>query len=164
MIDATNRRRIAWILILIVDLGYALWGAGAAVSPDGLVGPGGKAILPAGYEGYSGSSWSDLASSSPGIAGYLTVLFRTYGMHCVVFGILGSAIAVTAFRRGETWAWWALLVANTTALISAMTYDKTVKAIGPFEITEYLGLALVWGALLVTAPFGARSRPRSAAA
>ena len=33
-----------------------------------------------------------------------------------------------------------------------MTYDKTVNAIGPFEITDCLGLALVWGALLVTAP------------
>jgi len=164
MIDATSRRRIAWILILIVDLGYAMWGAGAALSPDGLVGPGGKAILPAGYEGYTGSSWPALASSSPAIAGYMTVLFRTYGVHCVVFGVLGSVIAITAFRRGETWAWWALLVANSAALISAMTYDKTVNAIGPFEITEYLGLALVWGALLVTAPFGVRSRPRSAAA
>jgi len=40
MIDVTNRRRIAWILIVIVDLGYAAWGAAAAVSPVGLVGPG----------------------------------------------------------------------------------------------------------------------------
>lgn len=34
-----------------------------------------------------------------------------------------------------------------------MTYDKTVNAIGPFELTEYLGLALVWAALAMTAPF-----------
>jgi len=31
VIDATSRRRIAWILILIVDLGYAVWGAGADI-------------------------------------------------------------------------------------------------------------------------------------
>jgi hypothetical protein len=66
---------------------------------------------------------------------------------------MGSAITLTAFRRGEPWAWWALLVGNTIALLSAMTYDKTVNAIGPFELTEYLGLALVWGALALTAPF-----------
>jgi hypothetical protein len=30
---------------------------------------------------------------------------------------------------------------------SAITYDKLVHAIGPFELMEYLGLALVWGAL-----------------
>ena len=52
-----KRRQIALILILIVDVGYIAWGAGAAAMPDGLLGPGGKAILPAGYEGYSGSSW-----------------------------------------------------------------------------------------------------------
>jgi len=35
-----RRRRIAWILILIVDLGYIAWGAGAAAWPDHLLGPG----------------------------------------------------------------------------------------------------------------------------
>jgi hypothetical protein len=150
-----RRRQIAWILILIVDVGYIAWGAGAAASPDHLLGPGGKAILPAGYEGYSGASWSELAGASPLIAGYMTVLYRMYGVYNILFGLLGSAIAVTAYRRGERWAWWALLVGNTVALLSAITYDATVHAIGPFELTEYLGLALVWGALAVTAPFHA---------
>jgi hypothetical protein len=63
-----------------------------------------------------------------------------------------TSIAVTAFRRGERWAWWTLLVGNTIALVSAMTYDKVVNAIGPFEVTEYLGLLLVWVAFAMTAP------------
>jgi hypothetical protein len=148
-----NRRKIAWIPILVVDLGYAAWGAGAALAPDRLLGPGGKAILPAGFEGYTGASWSALADASPLTAGYMSVLYRTYGVHCVLFGLLTSLIAVTAFRRGERWAWWTLLVGNTIALLSAITYDKTVNAIGPFELTEYLGLVLVWGALAITTPF-----------
>ena len=158
-----KRRQIAWILILIVDVACVAWGAMAAVMPDGLAGPGGTAILPAGYEGYSGSSWSELLRTSPMTAKYMIVLFRTYGIHCVVFGLLGSAIAVTAFRRGERWAWWALLVGNTLALVSAMSYDWMVNAIGPFELTEYLGLALVWGALAVTAPFRTARQPVPAA-
>jgi hypothetical protein len=157
-------QRVAWILILIVDVGYIAWGAGAAASPDRLLGPGGQAILPAGYEGYSGGSWSELSSASPVIAGYMTLLFRMYGLYCVLFGFMGSVVAVTAFRRGERWAWWVLLVGNTVALLSAMTYDMTVSAIGPFELTEYLGLALVWGALAVTAPFRAVNRPVGATA
>ena len=148
-------QRVAWILILIVDVGYIAWGAGAAASPNHLLGPGGKAILPAGYEGYSGGSWSELEGASPLVAEYMAVLYRMYGIYNVLFGLLGSVIAVTAFRRGERWAWWTLLVGNTVALASAMTYDKTVHAIGPFELTEYLGLALVWGALAATAPFRA---------
>ena len=149
--------RVAWILILIVDVGYIAWGAGAAASPQHLLGPGGKAILPAGYEGYSGGSWPTLAAASPLIAGYMTVLYRMYGIYNVLFGLMGSAVAATAFRRRESWAWWVLLVGNTVALGSAITYDAMVHAIGPFELTEYLGLVLVWIALAVTAPFHVRA-------
>ena len=28
-----TRRRLAWILILVVDAGYIAWGAGAALAP-----------------------------------------------------------------------------------------------------------------------------------
>jgi hypothetical protein len=157
-----SRRKLAWMVILIVEVGYIAWGAGAAVAPDHLLGPGGKAILPAGYEGYSGGSWSDLVRVSPLTASYMRVLYRLYGIYCVLFGLMGSAIAVTAFRRGERWGWWALLVGNTIALVSAITYDATVHAIGPFELTEYFGLVLVWGALAVTAPVRATPRPLAA--
>jgi hypothetical protein len=148
-----HARRFAWVLILIVDLGYIAWGAMAAAAPDGLLGPGGKAILPAGYEGYSGGSWSELLHTSPMTAQYMIVLYRMYGIYNVMFGLMGSAIAVTAFRRGDRWAWWTLLVGNTIALVSAIRYDWIVNAIGPFELTEYLGLAIIFGAAAVTAPF-----------
>jgi len=62
---------------------------------------------------------------------------------------MASAVAVTAFRRGDRWAWWTLLAGNTIALVSAMTYDWTVNAIGPFELSEYLGLATVYAALFL---------------
>ena len=92
-------------------------------------------------------------------AKYIGVLFRMYGVFNVAFGLMASAIAVTAFRRGDVWAWWALLVGNTIAFVSAMAYDRTVNAIGPFELSEYLGLALIYTALAVTAPFLAAGRP-----
>jgi hypothetical protein len=158
------KRRAAWILILIVDAGFVAWGAMAAVLPDYLLGPGGQPILPAGYQGYTGSSWPELVSSSPMTARYIEILFRMYGMFNLIVGLMGVAIAATAFRRGERWAWWTLLVGNTMALVSAMTYDRTVNAIGPFELTEYLGLVLVYVALAMSARTRAAGRPISAAA
>ena len=142
-------------VILIADTGFLAWGAMAAALPDLLPGPGGTPILIAGYEGFSKGSWSELAGTSPMTAKYIGVLFRMYGVFNVAFGLMAIAIAVIAFRRGEGWAWWALLVGNTIALVSAMTYDWTVNAIGPFEFSEYVGLALVYGSLAVTAPFRA---------
>ena len=158
-IMTVRRRSIAWILVLIVDVGLIAWGAMAALAPDYLLGPGGKPILQAGYEGFSGESWAALAATSPMAARYIGVLFRMYGVFNTVFGLMASVIAVTAFRRGETWAWWALLAGNTIALVSAMTYDRTVNAIGPFELTEYLGLAMVFAALAITMPFRTAGQP-----
>src|SRR5262245_28540812 len=108
----TRLRSSAWILILIVDAGFIAWGAMAALWPDHLLGPGGAPILAAGYEGYTRSSWSALVSTSPSTAAYIDVLFRMYGVFNVVFGLMGSAVVVTAFRRAESWAWWVLLVGN----------------------------------------------------
>jgi hypothetical protein len=144
--------RLPWVLVLIVDAAIVAWGLMAAASPDDLLGPAGIPILPAGYEGYTGGSWSELVRASPRTAGYIEILFRMYGVFNLIVGAMGMAIAATAFRRGEAWAWWALLVANTTALGSAMTYDRIVNAIGPFELSEYLGLLLVYVALTLTIP------------
>ncbi len=159
-----TRRTVAWILILIVDVGFIAWGTGAAVFLDHLLGPGGRTILPAAYEGLSRGSWSDLVKATPMAAQYMDVLYRTYGWYNVAFGVTTTFIVLTAFRRGDRWAWWALLLGNTITLVSAILYDKKVNAIGPFELTEYLGLALVWIACAVTAPLPATGRPQAVAA
>jgi hypothetical protein len=145
-------RRVAWLVIVIADAGLLAWGAGAALLPQRLPGPGSAPILPAGYEGYTGNSWQQLVATSPETAGYITLVFRMYGIYIVAFGMLAIGIAATAFRRGAGWAWWLLLFGNTIAWVSAMTYDLIVGAIGPFELTEYLGLALIYGSLALTFP------------
>ena len=149
------RDNVAWLAIFIVNAGFVLWGVMATAFPNYLLGPGGVPIVKAGYQGYTNASWSSLVAGSPMTAGYIEVLFRTYGMYNVAVGFFGAAIAVTAFRRGERWAWWALLVGNTIALVSAMTYDRMVNAIGPFELSEYLGLVLIFAALALNQPFRA---------
>jgi hypothetical protein len=150
---AKSWRRIAVILILIADVGLLAWGAMAAIAPEHLLGPNSAPILHAEYEGFTGHSWSELANTSPMTTTFMTVVFRMYGIYGVAFSLMAIAIAVTAFRRGDNWAWWALLVGNTLTYVSAMRYDWTMNAIGPFELTEYLALAAVYLALAVTVPW-----------
>ena len=158
---AVGRRAFAWLAILVVEAGFVLWGAMAALAPDYLPGPGAAPIMPAGYEGFTGASWRALAHGSPRIAAYVTLLFRVYGAYNVGFGVLGVAIAAFAFRRGAAWAWWALLLGNTITLGSAMAYDRIARAIGPFELSEYVGLAIVYAALALTPPFAATRSGRA---
>jgi hypothetical protein len=146
-------RRFAWILIVIADVGLLAWGAMAAIAPERLLGPGSVPILHAEYEGFTGNSWSELANTSPVTTGFMTLVFRMYGIYGVAFSLMAIAITVYAFRRGEGWAWWALLVGNSLTYVSAMRYDWIVGAIGPFELTEYLGLGAIYLALAVTVPW-----------
>ena len=150
--------RAAWVLIVIADAGLLAWGAMAARLPEYLLGPGGVPILAAGYEGYTGGSWTELVAAFPGAPGFMTALFRVYGAYIIAFSVLAIAITMTAFGRHEAWAWWSLLAGNTIALGSAMAYDWTVRAIGPFELTEYLGLTIIYLALIATAPFSTARR------
>jgi len=148
-----NWRSIAWILMLLADIGLLAWAAMAAVAPEHLLGPNSTPILQAEYEGFTGYSWSELIVTAPKTADLLTLVFRMYGIYGVAFSLMAITIAVTAFRQGESWAWWALLVGNTLTYVSAMTFDQIVRAVGPFEVTEYLGLAAVYFALAVTLPW-----------
>jgi hypothetical protein len=146
-------RRVAWILILLADVGLLAWGAMAAIAPERLLGPNSMPILKAEYEGFTGYSWSEFIATAPKTADLLTLIFRMYGIYGVAFSLMAVVIAVTAFRRGDRWAWWALLVGNTLTYISAMIYDQIARAVGPFELTEYIGLAAIYFALAVTTPF-----------
>ena len=150
MSERSAWRRFAWIAIVVADAGLAAWGLMAAVAPQCLPGPGGAPIVSAGYEGFTGGSWSAL---DPATAAFITLVFRLFGTLCMTLGLMAVIVAATAFRRGERWAWWTLLAGNTLAYGAPMTYDRLVHAIGPFEMAEYLGLGLVYVALLVTAPF-----------
>ena len=145
-------RRVAWVVILIADAGLLAWGAMAALVPERLLGPGSAPILAAGYEGFTHGSWAELAATAPRTAEFMELLFRMFGTGNVEFALLAIVVTATAFRRGERWAWWALLVGNTIAYGAPMTYDRIVGAIGPFEMLEYVGIALIYGALAVTAP------------
>lgn len=146
-------RRIAWILMLLADIGLLVWAATAAIAPEHLLGPHSTPILQAEYENFTGYSWSVFTTATPNAVDFLTLVFRMYGIYGVGFSLMAIAIAVTAFRRGESWAWWALLVGNTLTYVSAMTYDQIARAVGPFEVTEYLGLAAVYFALALTLPW-----------
>lgn len=108
-------------------------------------------------------SWQGLVAASPRAAEFMTMLFRMFGAYIVAFCIMAIGVAARPFRRGESWAWWALLVGNTIAFLIPMTYDWIVDAIGPFEMTEYLGIAVIYLALAFTASFTAAGRDEGVA-
>ncbi len=43
---------------------------------------------------------------------WIGLVFRSWGAFAIGLGILVTAVASTAYRQGEGWAWWALAVAG----------------------------------------------------
>lgn len=55
-----------------------------------------------------GTTWEELLTTDPGLAGYIRQLFLFLGSVFAVTGIFVAGISATAFRRGERWAWYSL--------------------------------------------------------
>jgi hypothetical protein len=100
-ITTTRWRDRAWILVFIADAGFAAWGAMAAALPNLLGGPGGAPILTAGYEGFTKGSWTKLVAMSPMTADFIALLFRLYGIFCLLFGLM--AIAAATDPMSQPW-------------------------------------------------------------
>lgn len=94
-------QRWAWVLPFLSGL-LAIF-SGVYLAVYGRPGPGELA-------GFSsvGQTWAELVAADPGLAGYISQLFVFLGSIFVVTGLLVAVIAVTAFRRGERWAWYVL--------------------------------------------------------
>ena len=132
--------RLAWVVILVADVGIVLYGVLAVATPS---------LLAAGYERYTGASWASLVAQAPQTAAYLILTYRMVGGLNVALGITLIAIIVGPFRRGDRWAWFALLSGNLLGFGVPMTYDQITGAIGFFEILEFVAIAAVLVALAI---------------
>jgi hypothetical protein len=62
---------------------------------------------PARIEGIIGMSMDELADTIPEFLDVIGFLLGAYGLVSLVWSILVIAISMTAYRRGERWAWYA---------------------------------------------------------
>jgi hypothetical protein len=92
--------RYAWVLLLLVGVGTLAIGVG-----DFALQQSGDTEMVAAM---TGMSWAQLQASSPAVANLVDLLARVLGAWLIGFALLGITISVTAFRRGERWAWFAM--------------------------------------------------------
>jgi hypothetical protein len=145
-----RRLRAAATTIAVADLAILAWGGLALLSPHQMT---------PGYEAYTGQSWTELTQQAPADAAYILVLIRLVGALNIATATPLLLITLTAFRGRQRWAWWTLLAGNTISFAAPITYDLTTGAIGVFEILEWVLLAAVSVALVVTWPVTHASAP-----
>ena len=99
----------AWLIVVVADIGLLLWGAGAALIPETLPGPG-SGDPPRRVRGAYGRLMAATDLDVAGDRGLhragLPDVRRIYIVVALDHG-LGIATAANSFRHGERWAWWA---------------------------------------------------------
>lgn len=89
-------------------------------------------------------SFEELLQQVPTLPSYLVVIYRFFGLYLLGFGMVTAAVAATAFRRGERWAWW-LMFLGLGGLLLLQTYLIAVHIpVSPFLWLDILVL-LLWG-------------------
>ena len=131
-------QRYAWIVLLVVGVLSLLIGLGDFI----LAGNGDPALV----ESVTGTPWTEVTATNPRIASLVNLLSRILGAWLIGFSILAVGISVTAYRKGDRWAWYALWALPLTfALIFAafLTAGRVSGAPMPPALFSAPGLFLL---------------------
>ena len=98
--------RHGWKVFAGLGVIVALFGVGDVAS-GGASFESGEGVL---FGSMTGTTWDELRAADPGAAKMIDYLWRVEGAALVVVGLLTAAISLTALRRGDRWAWYAMWV------------------------------------------------------
>jgi hypothetical protein len=118
--------RNGWTIFTGISLITAVFGLGDIIS-GGSTFALGETVM---FNRLTGTTWDALQAADPGAANAIDYQVRAGGVWLLIIGVLSLAICLTALRRGERWAWYAMWVWPLgVALIVAVLWSAT----GPGE-------------------------------
>jgi hypothetical protein len=129
---------VGWVLLLLVALALVAGGVASLVT-----------AYARGNDLIAGVSLNDLAVVNPRIPDAIRGRRATASFYAFACGVLLAWIALTAFRRGEKWAWRAILTAlGLGCLLSLLR----VPLLGTSATVDATGILIILAiALLVSA-------------
>ena len=138
-------QRYAWIILFVVSVIFALFGLGDVILATG--------ADPAIVQGITGLTPEELGAISPEALVLANHQTRASGAILLSFGLLAAAVAWTGFRRGERWAWYALLtLPGVNILIFVVMYvsvDFSAGVLPPPLLSAPVFLAITMVGLLL---------------
>lgn len=100
--------------------------------------------------GYTGRTWSEIASATPTVVPYITALVRKVGAFGLALTVGTLFVLFGAFRNGERWAWWFILVSAGGGWLVNIVFHFFSKS--PLGLAMSLvGIAAVFLALIISA-------------
>ena len=73
---------------------------------------GAKALIPPVFASFTGQTWSDFVTANAKAAELQIMSIRVKAAMALAVSILGIFLALTSYRKGEKWSWFAFLVSG----------------------------------------------------
>ena len=122
--------RLGWLMLLALGILMTLGGLESLLF-----------AYRSGNEAPAGVSMQELAKISPELPVALRGRRATAASLAITCGILISWLAAVPYRRGEKWAWWALL---SSVGLGALLSMLRISALGAKAGTAGPGIFLIW--------------------
>ena len=78
------------------------------------------------FTAFTGNSWTNFASANPKPSELFLISTKESGTSVLSIAVLIIAIALTSYRKGERWSWYALLVSGIIGWGGALIYHITI--------------------------------------
>jgi hypothetical protein len=136
--------RSAWVLFLVIGVLEILFGWGDMIA--------GIENDPAILISITGSTPAELKAQDPVFYAAMDHQQKVIGQILWITGALISTISLTAFRRGERWAWftfWLIPVSMALGLVSSYNIRLPGEPLAPpfYSASIFAMLTIVWLAL-----------------
>jgi len=124
--NETFFERHAWKVFTGLSLIVVLFGVGDVLI-GGLTFQTGEDVL---FNSLSGTTWGELNATAPGPANLIDYQVRAGGAYLLMIGLLSLSITLTALRRGDRWAWYAMWVWPLGILLIEAQLLSSVRTLG----------------------------------
>jgi len=132
--------KYAWVIPFAMGLFFLLSMAATFLSPIILTGAENA------VESLTGTTFSQLSASSPGVANYIYYLIRILAIFSAGLGAFFTVVSATAYRKGELWAWYLMWV---VPVIFLLDFANDYLAFGYVDVgSVFIVVILVAGLLL----------------
>jgi hypothetical protein len=143
--------KYAWVIPFVMGLFFSVSMVATLFDP-GIITGAEHAV-----ESLTGSTFSQLAATSPGIANYVYYLIRVLAIFSAGLGAFLAAVSATAYRKGEVWAWYLTWV---VPLLFLLDLSNDYLAFGYVDVSSMVIAAiLVVGLILPYRKFFPAKKP-----
>lgn len=131
----------SWILLVIVMAVHIIAGLISLFFP--------QLFIEGKFHLMTGQQWSDFMVSSPQVSSYIYILSSAEGLFVFTSGIATLFIILFAYRKGEKWAWYILLILTTIGHAGSIRENLYVGDV-QIVIVDIIMLVIAYGALAIT--------------